>query len=137
MRLWHKDLVRYLPQQQLVSQWRECLAIKGAIEKNGIPNHRLVNKVMDYPLQSFKNYTTMVYCEMINRNYRPSKQKYNEFMAWNCDLFNEDNEELEYESWHNNRYMVQNFYNLDEKHDTGIINDEEWKDICDGYVKYL
>lgn len=33
MRLWHKNLITVLPREQLVSQWRECSAIAGAIQK--------------------------------------------------------------------------------------------------------
>lgn len=33
MRLWHKDLIPYLPRQQLIAQWRECCAIAGSIAK--------------------------------------------------------------------------------------------------------
>lgn len=36
MRLWHKDLIHYLPRQQLIAQWRECCAIAvGFLKKNG------------------------------------------------------------------------------------------------------
>ena len=50
MRLWHKDLIDVLPKNQLVSQWRELLAIKGSIDKKGTPNHLLVNKVLNYSI---------------------------------------------------------------------------------------
>ncbi|PBH86861.1 pyrimidine dimer DNA glycosylase/endonuclease V, partial [Clostridioides difficile] len=39
MRLWHKDLIDVLPKNQLVSQWRELLAIKGSIDKTGYYTH--------------------------------------------------------------------------------------------------
>lgn len=29
MRLWHYKLIPVLPKAQLISQWRECIAIKG------------------------------------------------------------------------------------------------------------
>lgn len=29
MRLWHKDLIPYLPRQQLLGQWRECCPYSG------------------------------------------------------------------------------------------------------------
>ena len=41
MRLWHKDLIPYLPKQQLISQWRECCCIAKNIADNGTPNHLL------------------------------------------------------------------------------------------------
>ena len=33
MRLWHNGLIEFLPQQMLISQWRECIAIKRQWEK--------------------------------------------------------------------------------------------------------
>ena len=48
MRLWHKDLIAFLPRKQLLGQWRECCAIARNIAVNGTPNHVLVNKVLDY-----------------------------------------------------------------------------------------
>ena len=34
---------------------------------------------------------------------------------------------------HNYKYFKQCYYNLEEKHDRGIISDEEWKPINDLY----
>ena len=48
VRLWHKDLIQYLPRQQLLGQWREVCAIARNIAVNGTTNHVLVNKVLDY-----------------------------------------------------------------------------------------
>ena len=56
MRLWHKDLISILPREQLVAQWRELSAIAGAIQKNGTPNHGLVNFVLDYDYNHFISY---------------------------------------------------------------------------------
>ena len=53
MRLWHKDLIKALPQQHIVAQWRELSAIAGAIQKSGTPNHILVNFVLDYDYDHF------------------------------------------------------------------------------------
>ena len=50
MRLWHTELIKVLPREQLVAQWRELCAIAGAVQKNGTPNHILVNFVLDYDL---------------------------------------------------------------------------------------
>lgn len=33
MRIWHTDLIKVLPREQLISQWRECSSIAGAIQK--------------------------------------------------------------------------------------------------------
>jgi len=130
MRLWHKDLIPVLPQKQLVAQWRELLAIKGAIDKNGTPNHRLVNKVLDYSLLHFKAYTQLVYEEMIRRGYQPSEIKYNSVMNWYSPYFPKWHMSMLvyiYDLWHNDRYLRQCYYNLQEKYDCGIVSDEEWK----------
>ena len=56
MRLWHKDLLPYLPKQQLVSQWRECCCIAKNISVSGTPNHILVNRILEYPERHFVCY---------------------------------------------------------------------------------
>ena len=60
MRLWHKDMISILPREQLVAQWRELSAIAGNIQTKGTPNHILVNKIMDYPLNHFVTYAAAV-----------------------------------------------------------------------------
>ena len=39
-----------------------------------------------------------------------------------------------FEGFHNDRYLRQCYYNLEEKYDDGIIPDEEWKKVTD-YLK--
>ena len=65
MRLWHVELIPYLPSKQLTGQWRELLAIKGAINKNGSPNHGLVNKIMWCEIDVFKKYVDIIYQESL------------------------------------------------------------------------
>ena len=127
MRLWHYDLIKDLPRQQLVSQWREILAIKGAIIKNGTPNHRLVNKIMYYSIDCFKSYSGSVINEMRNRGYKPNEQKVDELFRWDCDLFGKKYWQEFKTEWHNDRYLKQCYYNLQEKYDCEIITDEEWE----------
>ena len=64
MRLWHKDLIPYLPRQQLLGQWRECCAIARNIKEKGTPNHVLVNKVLDYPVRHFWSYGRRIHDEL-------------------------------------------------------------------------
>ena len=70
MRLWHTKLIEVLPREQLVAQWRELSAIAGAIQKNGTPNHILVNFVLDYSFEHFVSYAYYVRKEMTKRGYR-------------------------------------------------------------------
>ena len=70
MRLWHCKLIKVLPQAHLVAQWRELSAIAGAIEKNGTPNHVLVNFVLDYDYDNFISYAYYLREEMTSRGIR-------------------------------------------------------------------
>lgn len=129
MRLWHKDLIRVLPAQQLKGQWRECCAIAKSIAENGTPNHMLVNKVIKFPLKHFYSYTKLVYDEMKKRGYNPNK---NNFLKWvsGTTQIPVNQRDLFY-NWHNSRYLMQCYYNLQEKYDCGGITDEEWEKIYD------
>lgn len=132
MRLWHKDLIELLPRQQLLGQWRECCLIAKNIREKGTPNHVLVNKVMNYSIHEFINYTSLVYEEMANRGY---KVDWNKFI---CYIPNKEKHRFLYQErakifhdWHNGRYLLQCYYNLQEKFDCGGIAQEEWKRIDD------
>ena len=70
MRLWHKNMIYVLPREQLVAQWRELSAIASNIKTKGTPNHILVNKVMNYPMNHFITYAAAIRAEMTRRGYR-------------------------------------------------------------------
>ena len=133
MRLWHKALIRVLPRQQLISQWRECIAIARNIELYGLPRHGLVNKVMDYPISHLYFYTDLVVLELLDRGYKVSPlalKKFEDSMR-NID-YNYDDvvEESElFKQWHNKDYLIQCYYNLQEKYDCGLINQYDWRRI--------
>ena len=146
MRCWHKTLISYLPKLQLLSQWRECCCIAKNIANNGTPNHLLVNKIMDYEFVHFMEYTRPVVSEMERRNYKVSQKAMNNFLS-NFEKFADPNESLIggslervlFADWHNERYLKQNLYNLQEKFDCGGIPKDEWKIIEDkfGYLLKL
>lgn len=128
MRLWHKDLIHVLPNQQLLGQWRECCCIARNIKVNGNPHHALVNRIMDYPEEHFWNYTRLVYDEMINRGYECN---FNRFWRWVTPtrsfwLIDEVPVDDIFSGWHNDRYYWQCCANLEEKYDCGLIPKEEW-----------
>lgn len=133
MRIWHKALIRVLPRQQLISQWRECIAIAKNIELYGLPRHGLVNKVMGYPISHLYLYTDMVVLELLDRGYKVSPvalKKFEDSMR-NID-YNYDDvvEESElFKNWHNKDYLIQCYYNLQEKYDCGLINQYDWRRI--------
>lgn len=134
MRLWHKDLIPYLPRQQLIAQWRECCCICKNIATNGTPNHLLVNKVMNYPSVHFMEYTRLIVSEMMNRGYKLNPIVMDRFVK-NFDKFGNSNEtiisgnveRIIFANWHNERYLKQCLFNLQEKYDCGGIPEDEWK----------
>ena len=131
MRLWHKDLISYLPRQQLLGQWRECCAIARNIEKNGTPNHVLVNKIMNYPPEHFNRYAYMIFEEMSKRGYKADWERFSRGKA----LLMMDIRNV-FMGWHTDRYMRQCLSNLQEKADCGAIPEEEWVRITDRWTEW-
>lgn len=75
MRLWHIDLIPYLPKSQLIAQWRELNSI---FKKQD--NHILINYIYNYPKSTLKTYADKVVKEMQNRGYEIKKwDNYNEY----------------------------------------------------------
>ena len=124
MRLWHYKLLPVLPNKMLTSQWRECIAIKRQWEKETL-KHRLVSYVMDYSREYFLQYVQQLTWELDKRNIKYQEKYYKEIdefcwqdkMCFHPCIYPE----------HNNRYLKQCYYNLQEKYDRGIITKEEWK----------
>lgn len=133
MRLWHVSLIRVLPNKQLQGQWKEIGSIRGAIEKHGTPNHLLVNKVLDYPLEHLIHYTVLVMREMKRRGMKPQGSSYLKIYNLDEKYFNNKLDCKLYEGWHNYRYLRQCLYNLEEKYMCGGISKEEWQKIYDVY----
>ena len=131
MRLWHYKLIPVLPNQMLVSQWRECIAIKRQWEK-GTLKHRLVSYVMDYDRLIFLSYIILITNEMEMRNIKYQK-KYKDEIAKFCFTPTKKipikDEYFHHYEEHNDRYLRQCYYNLQEKYDRGIITREEYKKI--------
>ena len=128
MRLWDYRLLEVLPDRFIVAEWRECIAIKRQWEK-GTLKHRLVSYVMNYDKSFFYTYTYLVCKEMINRNIK-YQEKYLEEIYQFCyeDTKNSGVYLVNYPE-HNDRYLKQCYYNLQEKYDRGIITKEELEKI--------
>lgn len=136
MRLWHKDLIPVLPKQQLVAQWRECCLIAREISIKGTPNHLLVNKLLNYPIGHFWKYIYLVLLEMENRGYRCDFSIFEKWIDKPYTLNTPDTQNL-FKDWHNDRYLTQCFYNLQEKYDCCGISYDEWRKIEDKYHEII
>lgn len=134
MRLWHKDLIPYLPRQQLLGQWRECCCIAKNIKENGTPNHLLVNKIMQYDIMHFIRYASQVAYHMVNRGYKIDFDKFEKYFQEEICFGNgEVSMKDVFPYWHNNRYLIQCLFNLQEKYDCDGIDEDEWHRIVEKF----
>lgn len=130
MRLWHKDLIPILPNMQLKGQWRECCLIAKALHDGNL-NHILVNRVKDYPIEHFIAYTSFVRDEMLKRGFKCNGKCFTKhFNPWN-KFFISPNDI--FPDWHNDRYLRQCLYNLQEKYDAKGIPQDEWDRIVERF----
>lgn len=68
MRLWHEELIPYLPRQQLLGQHRECCALRG---KGWGKKHAIVDYVFTHNPALLVAYHYKVMDEMKRRGYHP------------------------------------------------------------------
>ncbi|MBQ3330782.1 MAG: hypothetical protein IJG87_06350 [Ruminococcus sp.] len=134
MRLWHKDLIPYLPRPQLLGQWRECCAIAKNISTKGSPNHILVNKIMSFPIEHFRAYARRVYLTARIRGFAVEWSNFTKYLDVS-PVFVSD--QILFDDWHDTRYLRQCFYNLEEKYDCGGLTDDEWHKIRDNFIRRI
>ena len=141
MRIWHIDLLPYLPDLQFKGQLRELVAIMHDWRDKEKTNHILINRVMDYPkselLLYFETYASI---HALRYNKLLSQHYYEEFreFAYGSKISFNPNLEL-FDGWHDKEYLRCNMANLYEKHEfakgKSRITDEEWQRLLDGYKK--
>ena len=140
MRCWHKDLIKYLPELQLKSQWRELVLMAKDLHEKGFTNHLLINRLMSYNVHNFNSYCQIVMSAMIDRGIAVtynSWKKLAEYTGFEPNgMLTVDREHL-FEGWHNKEYLRICMSNLFEKHKYGLgksrISDEEWETLLRGY----
>lgn len=136
MRLWHYELLPYLPNLQFKGQLRELVVIMKDWRDKGTTNHILINKVMEYPKTDLATYM-LYYCQEYRLRYGVSvKEKIlEEFFEFASvvGLFGYQ----PFKAWHTKEYLRSNMANLWEKHFMGVgksrISDEEWETLLRGY----
>lgn len=136
MRIWHANLLKFLPDLQFKGQLRELMLIIHQWSDEGKTNHLLVNKVMEYPKNDLARY--FVYYEAVYH------QRYGKWLTKQWEVVREfDDTPLDerstgcFQGWHNKEYLRVCMANLYEKHVFGIgksrITDDEWETLCKGY----
>ena len=74
MRLWHQAMIPYLDNKRLLSQHRECCALRG---KGWGKKHSVVDYVFKYDLAHLYCYHILVMREMTRRRYDANYDWYN------------------------------------------------------------
>ena len=103
MYLWHYKLIPVLPTDILLRQWKECITIAYDISKDQKLDDINISKIMNYPIQQFRDYCNMVLVELNKR-----------------DIF---------DGWHSNYYMEKCILNLTDFHRNQKISDEDFDNI--------
>lgn len=112
MRLWHYRLIPYLPKSQLIAQWRELNSIYVKHDK-----HILINYIYEYSVDDLYSYSVLIINEMEKRGFKTNLKNYYNFM----DTINyyPSFTHHPFSKHHNDRYLIQCYYNLQEKYDRG------------------
>lgn len=145
MRLWHIDLIPYLPTAQLKAQWRELNSIYKKQD-----NHILINYIYNYSDLYLFDYTCMVLQELKHRNIKVKNYSncYNYFYAMsNYGTISLKNRyDYKYKE-HDDNYLTICYWNLREKYirkqkdfteDVWLKLDKYYKDtVYNSYPKEL
>ena len=136
MRIWHYELLPYLPDAQFKGTLKELVLVMRTWRDTGKTNHLLINRVMEYSAKELYYYFYIYKCEYVKR-YGNTIDKYEtELLDFVSKYVPSSMKPNCYEGWHNKEYLRICMSNLLEKH-RGIgksrITDEEWETLCRGY----
>lgn len=140
MRLWHQAIIPYLDRQRLLSQHRECAALRGA---GWGKKHATVDYVFTHEPAYLVAYHNLVMDEMARRGYHVSEEWYNadyrgkKLEVWNgwadksdiLALYTKANQNIKHNSIfpeHNLNYLMECLSILKQKHEAGAMFDDDW-----------
>lgn len=116
MRLWHEELIKKLPRQQLLGQHRECCALRGNGWKR---KHSTVDYVFKHDYYKLFLYRLLIIEEMKKRGYRVDSNWENaKYRGKICQEFIEVNilnPTKPIYSEHNDDYLIECINNLKAK----------------------
>lgn len=127
MRLWDWRLLKYLPNSQLLAQKRECDLIWKDIANGKRTNHILINYIWEYDYPNLRLY---MYYELLKEEFEKRGFKFR--WSKNANTFYAKRENP-FPNHHNTNYLIQCFYNLQEKFDRGQkdFTREQYEDLED------
>lgn len=137
MRLWHYQLLPYLPDLQFKGQLRELVLIMKQ-RREGTTNHLLINKVMDYLGNDLYAYAELYLIEYVKRYHKAPKSLSEEMKIYEKGFGKGKPTEI-FKNWHGFEYLRICMANLYEKHKyakgKSRITDSEWAKLEKAYEK--
>ena len=139
MRIWSKDILDVLPTKQLMAMRYE---LGDMIKQYPNIKNGLVKFANNYDIIYLGSYFAKVCEECDNRNINMSQQ-YNydilHLVDFKTKITNNEMtifQDLKFKE-DNDRYLIQQLYNLQEKYDRNIIQTHEWNKIYGKYEYFL
>ena len=150
-KIWHKDLVRYLPDEILVQLFEDCWRgyVLEVIRYNGKYLSPEFEKVTHYNKSHFYSYCLIIVNELEEREITHEIQGYDYGRQDIYDFVSDEERQISsrvdkdnslFYGWHNERYLVQCYYELQLLFDCGLIDKDCWfsiykhvKKIVDGF----
>lgn len=134
MRLWHYDLIRYLPDKLLKHQFKDCCKIAKTIMYKGKIHDHKVEYIFHYHYRDFLMYCDEVRRELVSRGcYLDDKacEDIRKYVLYSKALFINDEDPAVhihpvFSVKHNCRYLMQCLYRIQELYDDYCITDEEY-----------
>jgi uncharacterized protein (TIGR02328 family) len=132
MRLWHPDIIKYLPNKQVLGQHRECCALRGL---GWGKKHQVVDYVFKHsPNKLYWYHHSLILFHMaINRGFTIDDTWRNPFYRgkkspeWDRNFFDYEKGNVAYNE-HDDLYLLENILNLNKK---GVFLTEEKTSISD------
>lgn len=115
MKIWHKSLVRYLPDRLLIAQWNDCCKAAAS----GMHGEHLFS------------FGVFVADEITNRGMIVPFGELRRFII-NCDTTHVVPFDELYTDWHDELYLAQCWFELYEMHSMGAMSDTDWDSIQEG-----
>lgn len=137
MRLWHPDILPYLPDLQLKGQLRELTYIYNKVRSCKSPNHLLVNFVNDYPPAELSWYFN-IYREAYKMRFGYDLSKAHVHRFAETDIPEDrSNDIVPFPDHMDKGYLDVCMMNLYEKHRYAAgksrISEDEWDRLVCGY----
>ena len=142
MRIWHKDLLEFLPYHLIYEQYLDVQEIKSDIDVYSDIRDPLCKRIMEYSPEHFYTFCVDILVPELTKwkipyNYQTFEIKSDWYWYTKLDPFmpTVDRDRL-FDGWHTTRYLQQCILILEEMYDCKMIEYKDWFKIING-VRYM